>query len=40
MNFVKTKNNKHELDDFINFWKTKSECIGVQDLVSIIKPDN
>lgn len=39
VNFVKTEINMHELKDFIEFWKNKAECIGVQDLVSIMKPD-
>ena len=38
VNFVKTDLNKHEYDDFINFWKDKVESIGVQDLVNIMKP--
>ena len=38
VNFVKTDLNKHEYDDFINFWKDKAESIGVQDLVNIMKP--
>tara|TARA_B100000965_G_C19552698_1_gene740766 strand:- start:534 stop:1604 length:1071 start_codon:yes stop_codon:yes gene_type:complete len=36
VNFVRTKINEHELNDFINFWKDKSDCIGIQDLVSIM----
>ena len=39
VNFVKTKTNMHELDDFIDFWINKADCIGLQDLVSIVKPD-
>ena len=38
VNFVKTDLNKHEYDDFINFWKDKADCLGVQDLVNIMKP--
>ena len=39
VNFVKTDTNKHELNSFINFWKNKADCIGIQDLVSIMKPN-
>ena len=39
VNFVKTKTNMHELDDFLEFWKDKADCIGLQDLVSIVKPN-
>jgi MoaA/NifB/PqqE/SkfB family radical SAM enzyme len=35
VNFVKTKTNKHELEDFINYWKDKVDGIGIQDLVGI-----
>ena len=38
VNFVKTELNKHEYDDFINYWSDKVDCIGVQDLVNIMKP--
>ena len=38
VNFVKTDLNKHEYNDFINFWEDKADCIGVQDLVNIMKP--
>ncbi len=38
VNFVKTDQNKHELNDFIEFWKEKADGIGVQDLVNIMKP--
>ena len=38
VNFVKTDLNKHEYNDFINFWENKADCIGVQDLVNIMKP--
>ncbi len=36
VNFVKTGVNKHELDDFIKFWKDKVDSIGIQDLVGIM----
>ena len=39
VNFVKTDINMHELDDFKNFWINKSDCIGIQDLVNIMKPE-
>lgn len=38
VNFVKTDLNKHEYNDFINFWEDKADCIGIQDLVNIMKP--
>jgi len=38
VNFVKTEENKQELDQFIDFWKNKADAIGIQDLVNIIKP--
>ncbi len=36
VNFVKTDTNKHELDDFVKFWKDKADSIGIQDLVGIM----
>jgi|TARA_B110000438_G_scaffold285591_1_gene315860 MoaA/NifB/PqqE/SkfB family radical SAM enzyme len=36
VNFVKTKINKHETDDFIKFWEGKADSIGVQDLVGVM----
>ena len=36
VNFVKTDQNKHELDEFLNFWKDKADCIGVQNLINIM----
>ena len=39
VNFVRTEVNKHELDDFISFWKNKADCIGIQDLVNIMNPN-
>lgn len=39
VNFVKTDTNKHELDQFINFWSNKADCIGIQDLINIMKPN-
>ena len=36
VNFVKTETNKHELDDFIKFWKSKADSVGVQDLVGMM----
>ena len=36
VNFVKTETNKHELDDFVEFWKSKADSVGVQDLVGIM----
>jgi MoaA/NifB/PqqE/SkfB family radical SAM enzyme len=38
VNFVKTDLNKHEFDDFIKLWSDKADCIGLQDLVNIMKP--
>ena len=39
VNFVKTKLNKHEYDKFVSFWSDKADCIGIQDLVNIMKPN-
>ena len=36
VNFVKTDVNKHELDDFVEFWEDKADSIGIQDLVGIM----
>ena len=36
VNFVKNKENEHELDDFIKFWEDKADSIGIQDLVGIM----
>lgn len=36
VNFVKTPENEHELQDFIDYWSSKVDNIGVQDLVNII----
>ena len=38
VNFVRTNLNKHEYDDFVNFWSDKADCIGIQDLVDIMRP--
>lgn len=38
VNFVKTDLNKHQLDEFLEFWSDKSDCIGIQNLVNIMKP--
>ena len=36
VNFVKNDTNKHELDDFVEFWEDKADSIGIQDLVGIM----
>lgn len=36
VNFVKSQHNKHELNDFLEFWKGKVDCIGVQNLINIM----
>jgi MoaA/NifB/PqqE/SkfB family radical SAM enzyme len=36
VNFVNTKENCHELDPFVEFWKEKADSIGVQNLVKIV----
>ncbi len=36
VNFVKNDTNKHELDDFVEFWKDKADSIGIQDLVGVM----
>jgi len=36
VNFVKTDENRHELDDFVEFWKDKADSIGVQDLIGVM----
>lgn len=38
VNFVRTSLNKHEYEDFVNFWSDKADCIGIQDLVDIMRP--
>tara|TARA_R110002126_G_scaffold245491_1_gene388606 strand:+ start:612 stop:1730 length:1119 start_codon:yes stop_codon:yes gene_type:complete len=38
VNFVKTKDNLSEIDEFIDFWKDKADLIGIQDLVGIMDP--
>jgi radical SAM protein with 4Fe4S-binding SPASM domain len=38
VNFVKTDLNQHEYSDFIKTWSDKADCIGIQDLVNIMKP--
>ena len=38
VNFVRTNLNKHEYDNFVNFWSDKADCIGIQDLVDIMRP--
>ena len=38
VNFVKTDLNQHEYSDFIKIWSNKADCIGIQDLVNIMKP--
>ena len=40
VNFVKTDENLNELDDFIDFWIDKVDCIGVQDLFDFTKNIN
>ncbi len=40
VNFVRTPINKDELEKFINFWEDKVDCIGIQNLVDIMKVDN
>jgi MoaA/NifB/PqqE/SkfB family radical SAM enzyme len=39
VNFVKTSDNEHELDDFIAQWQDKVDGIGIQDLVAIMNID-
>lgn len=36
VNFVKTGVNKHELNDFVEFWEDKADSIGIQDLIGIM----
>ena len=36
VNFVKTSENIHELDKFIEIWENKADLIGVQDLLGIV----
>lgn len=38
VNFVKTETNRHEFNQFVDFWRERSDAIGVQDLVNIMKP--
>lgn len=38
VNFVKTAINKHEYESFVNFWSKRADCIGIQDLVNIMRP--
>jgi len=40
VNFVKTEENQHELDDFVAFWRDKVDGVGVQDLVNIMSPSD
>ena len=34
VNFVRTKVNDHELEDFVSFWKDKVDMIGIQEFVN------
>ena len=36
VNFVKTSENIHELDQFIEMWEGKADFIGIQDLLGIV----
>ncbi len=38
VNFVKTRDNEYELKDFIEYWKTKVDLIGIQDYININNP--
>ena len=38
VNFVRTSLNENEYKDFVNFWKDKVDCIGIQNLINIMKP--
>ena len=38
VNFVRTSLNENEYEDFVNFWKDKVDCIGIQNLINIMKP--
>ena len=40
VNFVKTKLNHHELEEFVKFWESKADGIGIQNLVSIMNEGN
>jgi len=37
VNFVKTPENVHELDDFVKLWENKADFVGVQDLLGIVE---
>jgi MoaA/NifB/PqqE/SkfB family radical SAM enzyme len=37
VNFVRTKENEHELEDFKHYWTENADGIGIQDLVGIMK---
>jgi MoaA/NifB/PqqE/SkfB family radical SAM enzyme len=37
VNFVRTAQNKHELEDFQSYWTEHADGIGIQDLVGIMK---
>ena len=37
VNFVKTPENVHELDDFVEMWENKADFVGVQDLLGIVE---
>jgi len=36
VNFVKTDDNEHELEDFVKYWETKVESIGIQSYINIL----
>ena len=36
VSFVKMKQNEHELENFINFWKNKVDMISIQSWVGIL----
>jgi len=38
VNFLKSKMNVHELDDFINYWNDRADMVAVQDMIEL--PDN
>ena len=40
VNFVKQANNIHELNDFIEYWSSKADGIGVQNLIGIMNANN
>ncbi len=40
VNFVKTEINEHQLEDFINFWKSRVEMVGIQEFIKPTKSIN